>query len=110
MKLWLKKTFLNIKKRYGKFESFKNPAGEFYIPLIGDIGTGFFSGVWAYNGWNKLNYIIEEIKSPEKNLAFAVIGSLGLVTMFYPEFEETIFFHSYFLFFSFIEILESFQF
>ena len=63
--------------------SFKNSDGEFYIPPIGVIGTGFFSGVWAYNGWNKLNYIIEEIKEPEKNLSFAVIGSLVLVTLFY---------------------------
>ena len=30
-----------------------------------------------------MNYIIEEIKEPEKNLLIAVVGSLGMVSIFY---------------------------
>ena len=48
-----------------------------------EFGIGLFSGAWAFNGWNKLNYIIEEIKEPEKNLLIAVVGSLGMVSIFY---------------------------
>ena len=30
----------------------------------GDIATAFYSGLWAYDGWNNLNYATEEIKNP----------------------------------------------
>lgn len=28
------------------------------------IGTAFYQGFWAYDGWNQLNYITEELKNP----------------------------------------------
>ena len=64
-------------------QSFLNKHGDFFLPSLDNVGTGLFAGAWAFNGWNKLNYIIEEIKEPEKNLKIAVVGSLGLVSIFY---------------------------
>jgi len=64
-------------------QSFKNQNGDVYFPSLEEFGIGLFSGAWAFNGWNKLNYIIEEIKEPEKNLLIAVVGSLGMVSIFY---------------------------
>ena len=31
---------------------------------IGNIATAFYSGLWAYDGWNNLNYVTEEIINP----------------------------------------------
>ena len=32
------------------------------------IAPSFYSGLFAYNGWNYLNFIIEELQDPVKNL------------------------------------------
>lgn len=29
------------------------------------IGIAFYQGLWSYDGWNNLNYVTEELKSPE---------------------------------------------
>ncbi|KAF2345042.1 Amino acid/polyamine transporter I [Trinorchestia longiramus] len=31
---------------------------------LGDVATAFYSGLWAYDGWNNLNYVTEELKKP----------------------------------------------
>lgn len=33
---------------------------------MGNVATAFYSGLWAYDGWNNLNYVTEEIKDPSK--------------------------------------------
>ena len=32
---------------------------------FGRLATAFYSGLWAYDGWNNLNYVTEEIINPE---------------------------------------------
>ena len=32
---------------------------------VGRLATAFYSGLWAYDGWNNLNYVTEEIIDPE---------------------------------------------
>ena len=32
---------------------------------MGRLATAFYSGLWAYDGWNNLNYVTEEIINPE---------------------------------------------
>uniref|UniRef100_A0A1B6DUD2 b(0,+)-type amino acid transporter 1 n=1 Tax=Clastoptera arizonana TaxID=38151 RepID=A0A1B6DUD2_9HEMI len=50
---------------------------------IGNIATAFYTGLWAYDGWNNLNYVTEEIKNPSKNLPRSIIIAIPLVTICY---------------------------
>lgn len=52
-------------------------------PNIGAIATAFYTGLWAYDGWNNLNYVTEEIKNPSKNLPRSIIIGIPLVTLCY---------------------------
>ncbi|KZC03740.1 Y+L amino acid transporter 2 [Dufourea novaeangliae] len=50
---------------------------------VTSIALSFYSGLFAYNGWNYLNFIIEELKDPVKNLPRAIGISCVLVTLVY---------------------------
>nr|XP_053628358.1 large neutral amino acids transporter small subunit 1-like [Cherax quadricarinatus] len=50
---------------------------------ITKIALSFYSGLFAYNGWNYLNFVIEELKEPVKNLPKAIYISISLVTAVY---------------------------
>ncbi|XP_014285984.1 b(0,+)-type amino acid transporter 1 isoform X1 [Halyomorpha halys] len=50
---------------------------------IGNIATAFYTGLWAYDGWNNLNYVTEEIKNPSKNLPRSIVIAIPLVTICY---------------------------
>lgn len=52
-------------------------------PSIGAIATAFYTGLWAYDGWNNLNYVTEEIKNPSKNLPRSIAIGIPLVTLCY---------------------------
>ncbi|XP_077274603.1 b(0,+)-type amino acid transporter 1 isoform X2 [Temnothorax americanus] len=50
---------------------------------IGRLATAFYTGLWAYDGWNNLNYVTEEIKNPSKNLPRSIMIGIPLVTLCY---------------------------
>ncbi|XP_033478443.2 b(0,+)-type amino acid transporter 1 isoform X1 [Epinephelus lanceolatus] len=50
---------------------------------IGAIGLAFYNGLWAYDGWNQLNFITEELKDPYKNLPLAILIGIPLVSVCY---------------------------
>lgn len=52
-------------------------------PSLGVIATAFYTGLWAYDGWNNLNYVTEEIQNPSKNLPRSIIIAIPLVTLCY---------------------------
>ncbi|CAG5115858.1 unnamed protein product, partial [Candidula unifasciata] len=47
------------------------------------IAYAFYSALWAYDGWNNLNYVTEELKEPHKNLPRANIISILCVIVIY---------------------------
>ncbi|KAL3071010.1 hypothetical protein niasHS_016208 [Heterodera schachtii] len=49
----------------------------------GQIAIAFYSGLWAYNGWNYLNFITEEMVNPVRDLPRAIFISCTLCTLFY---------------------------
>ncbi|XP_066993972.1 Y+L amino acid transporter 2 [Anabrus simplex] len=50
---------------------------------VTELALSFYSGLFAYNGWNYLNFIIEELKDPVRNLPRAIAISCALVTVVY---------------------------
>ncbi|KAL8567078.1 hypothetical protein ACOMHN_027505 [Nucella lapillus] len=66
----------------GEYEHFQN-AFEDSKSDIGEISLAFYSGLFAYNGWNYLNFVIEELKDPYRNLPKAIWISIVLVTSIY---------------------------
>ena len=66
----------------GAYDNFADPfAGSQYNP--GSIAVGFYSALFAYQGWNYLNFIIEEVKNPEVVLPRAVLISVFTVIAIY---------------------------
>lgn len=50
---------------------------------ISKIGYAFYGGLWAYDGWNNLNYVTEELKNPMRDLPLAIVIGIPLVTVCY---------------------------
>lgn len=64
-------------------------AASFATPFVGSVGSmgafgaAMISSLWAYDGWNNLNYVTEELRDPERNLPRAVIfGTLGVIVVY----------------------------
>lgn len=47
------------------------------------IALAFYDALWAYDGWNTLNYLTEELKNPYVNLPRSNIIGVLLVTVVY---------------------------
>ncbi|KTG31428.1 hypothetical protein cypCar_00002560 [Cyprinus carpio] len=61
----------------GNTQNLKDPfAGA--TTSFGAIGLAFYNGLWAYDGWNQLNFITEELKNPYRNLPLAIIIGIPL--------------------------------
>lgn len=64
----------------GKTENFSFDGSVWDVTRI---ALSFYSGLFAYNGWNYLNFVIEELIEPAKNLPKAIMISCVLVTIVY---------------------------
>jgi APA family basic amino acid/polyamine antiporter len=47
------------------------------------FGAAMLGALWAYNGWNEVTYVAEEVKDPQKNLPLALIGGIGVIAALY---------------------------
>ncbi|CDS41487.1 cationic amino acid transporter [Echinococcus multilocularis] len=66
----------------GHVESFHNTfEGSNVSP--GYLALSFYQGFWAFSGWNYLNFLVEEMKNPGRNLPLAIGIALSLVTGLY---------------------------
>ncbi|XP_034667126.1 large neutral amino acids transporter small subunit 1 [Drosophila subobscura] len=65
----------------GKLENFDNPWEGTYSAR--NIGYAFYSGLFAFGGWNYLNFVTEELQDPYKNLPRAIWIAMPLVTAIY---------------------------
>jgi APA family basic amino acid/polyamine antiporter len=58
------------------------------IPLHnGALLSGFFaamlSALWAYDGWANITFVTGEIKNPQRNIPYAIIGGVGIAMILY---------------------------
>ncbi|XP_058061166.1 Y+L amino acid transporter 2 [Anopheles bellator] len=61
---------------------------NFYNPWEGDytlssLAYAFYSGLFAFGGWNYLNFVTEELENPYKNLPRAIWIAMPMVTGIY---------------------------
>ncbi|XP_046445224.1 large neutral amino acids transporter small subunit 1-like [Daphnia pulex] len=50
---------------------------------IGKLSLAFYSGLFAFGGWNYLNFVIDELQDPYRNLPLAIFIAMPIVTLFY---------------------------
>jgi len=50
---------------------------------IGSLSLAFYSGLFSYGGWNYLNFVIDELQDPYRNLPIAISIAMPIVTLFY---------------------------
>lgn len=66
----------------GRYENFANPfENSNYNP--GNIAVAFYSGLFCYAGWSYLNFVVEEVKEPNKNLPRSIWIGLTTVIIVY---------------------------
>lgn len=65
--------------------SWSHFAGRFYFSRGGLAGfmAALVAALWAYDGWNDLNMVSEEIRDPERNIPIALISGVAIVGILY---------------------------
>ncbi|RUS79295.1 hypothetical protein EGW08_012950 [Elysia chlorotica] len=71
--IWLGKG--NTENFQGSFEGTDLSAGA--------IAFAFYSGSWAFGGWNYLSFLTEEVVDPHRNLPLGIMISMGIITAVY---------------------------
>lgn len=66
----------------GKTDNFKD-SFKGSTTDVGKIGMAFYLGLWAYDGWNNLNYCTEEMKHPERDMPRSIAIGISLTTVCY---------------------------
>ena len=61
--------------------SFKESWFEGSATSPASYSLAFYSGLWAFDGWDQANYVGGEMKHPEKNIPRAIHTSMFVVTV-----------------------------
>ncbi|XP_053671690.1 Y+L amino acid transporter 2 [Anopheles nili] len=62
-------------------DNFRNPWEGDYT--LSSLAYAFYSGLFAFGGWNYLNFVTEELENPYKNLPRAIWIAMPMVTGIY---------------------------
>ncbi|CAG8641549.1 16492_t:CDS:2, partial [Dentiscutata erythropus] len=61
-----------------------NTSSKFGVHVVGAYGNGLIQVLFAYEGWNNINYLIEELKEPkDKTLTYSSIISVVISFLLY---------------------------
>jgi len=63
--------------------SFKESWFEGSTTSPASYSLAFYSGLWAFNGWDQANYVGGEMQNPEKNMPRAIHTSMFVVTLLF---------------------------
>ncbi|KAJ7905540.1 L-methionine transporter [Mycena olivaceomarginata] len=63
--------------------SFRQPLFEGSSTSPSSYSLAFYSGLWAFDGWDQANYVGGEIKNPEKNIPRAIHSSMSIATLLF---------------------------
>ncbi|XP_031566401.1 b(0,+)-type amino acid transporter 1-like [Actinia tenebrosa] len=66
----------------GHVSSFTN-AFKGTEPRLSVIGFAFYNALFSYDGWNNINYVIEEFKNPKRNLPLSIWIAVPVVSASY---------------------------
>ena len=69
-----------VKLGMGNVENFQRP---FESTDLGGLAMALYSCLFAYDGWQCLTMVVEELKNPTRNLPIAIIVSVVIVTSVY---------------------------
>ncbi|KDR11465.1 Y+L amino acid transporter 2, partial [Zootermopsis nevadensis] len=65
----------------GETAYFREPFDGEYS--VGSVAVAFYSGLFAFGGWNFLNFVTEELQDPYRNLPRAIWIAMPIVTLIY---------------------------
>ncbi|KAJ1970811.1 hypothetical protein H4R35_005642 [Dimargaris xerosporica] len=68
----------NVQRSSLLSDGFAHTSGDLNL-----TAKGLFAALWAYDGWNNLNYSLGELKRPRRNLPICVVGGVSLITVLY---------------------------
>ena len=66
----------------GSWSNFGTSFGGAKGGMVGFMAA-LVAALWAYDGWNDLNMVSEEIEQPERTIPMALIAGVGLVAVLY---------------------------
>ena len=66
----------------GKTDNFVDPFKGTSTNILA-YASAFYGGMWSFDGWNQLNFIVEELKDPIRDFPRAVWMSIPMVTIIY---------------------------
>lgn len=73
----------------GLFNIYEGKTSNFKDPFVGTTtnllaySSAFYGGMWSFDGWNQLNFIVEELQNPKRDFPKAVWLSIPSVTVIY---------------------------